>query len=30
MLEMAKNIIAAQKKEIAELDRWLAAHKGPK
>ena len=30
MLEMAKNIIAAQKKEIAELDRWLAAHKKPK
>jgi uncharacterized protein (DUF305 family) len=30
MLQMAKSIIAAQKKEIAELDRWLAAHKKPK
>ena len=30
MLKMAKSIIAAQKKEIAELDRWLAAHKKPK
>ena len=27
MLEMAKNIIAAQKKEIATLDRWMEAHK---
>lgn len=24
---MAKDIIAAQKKEIAELDEWMAAHK---
>lgn len=30
MLQMAKNIIAAQKKEISELDRWLAAYKRPK
>lgn len=30
MLKMAKSIIAVQKKEIAELDRWLAAHKKPK
>ncbi|EIT67763.1 MULTISPECIES: DUF305 domain-containing protein [Hydrocarboniphaga] len=30
MLKMAKSIIVAQKKEIAELDRWLAAHKKPK
>lgn len=29
MLKMAKDIIGAQKKEIAELDRWLAAHKKP-
>ena len=30
MLRMAKDIIGAQKKEIAVLDRWLAAHKKPK
>ncbi len=29
MLQMAKDIIAAQQKEIAELDQWLAAHKKP-
>ena len=29
MLKMAKGIIAAQKKEITELDRWLAARKKP-
>ena len=29
MLHMAKDIIAAQKKEIAELDKWIAAHKKP-
>lgn len=29
MLKMAKDIIAAQKKEITALDRWLAAHKKP-
>lgn len=27
MRSTAKKIIAAQKKEIAEFDRWLAAHK---
>lgn len=27
LLRMAKNIIAAQTKEIAVLDRWLEAHK---
>lgn len=27
MRRMAQNIITAQKKEIAALDRWLAAHK---
>lgn len=27
MLRVAKNIIAAQKKEIAEFDRWLSTHK---
>lgn len=26
MRKMARNIIAAQKKEIAELDRWLKKH----
>lgn len=29
MLRMAKHIIAAQKKEIAVLDKWLIAHKKP-
>lgn len=29
MLKMAKDIIAAQKKEIAVLDRWMAAHGKP-
>ena len=29
MNRMAKDIIAAQKKEIATLDQWLAAHKKP-
>ncbi|MEK6805777.1 MAG: DUF305 domain-containing protein [Pseudomonadota bacterium] len=27
--QMAKDIIAAQKKEIAVLDQWIAAHKKP-
>ena len=27
MLAMAGDIIAAQKKEIAQLDEWLVAHK---
>ena len=27
MKAMAKKIVAAQKKEIAEFDRWLATHK---
>jgi len=27
MKAMAKRIIAAQKKEIAEFDRWMAKHK---
>lgn len=27
MKAMAKSIIAAQKKEIAQFDRWLAKHK---
>lgn len=26
MLQMAKDVIAAQKKEIAVLDQWMAAH----
>lgn len=29
LLQMARDIIAAQKKEIAVLDQWLAAHKKP-
>ena len=29
MLKMAKGIIAAQKKEIATFDQWMAAHKKP-
>lgn len=29
MLQMAKDIIAAQEKEIAVLDRWLEAYKKP-
>lgn len=29
MLLMAKDIIAAQKKEIAVFDKWLKAHKKP-
>ncbi len=29
MLKMAEDIIAAQKKEIAELDQWMTAHKKP-
>jgi uncharacterized protein (DUF305 family) len=29
MLQMAKDIIAAQETEIAALDRWLGAHKQP-
>ena len=29
MLQMAKDIIAAQKKEIAVLDLWMKAHKKP-
>jgi uncharacterized protein (DUF305 family) len=27
MQQMAKNIIAAQKKEIATFDKWIASHK---
>lgn len=29
MLRMAKDIIAAQKKEIAVLDQWIKANKKP-
>ena len=29
MLLMAKDIIAAQKKEIATFDKWMKAHKKP-
>ena len=29
MRKMAKNIITAQKKEIAKLDQWMKAHKKP-
>lgn len=29
LLQMAKDIITAQKKEIAVFDQWLAAHKKP-
>lgn len=29
MLQMAKDIIAAQKKEIAVFDQWMEAHKKP-
>ena len=29
MLQMAKDIIAAQKKEITVLDQWMKAHKKP-
>jgi len=29
MQEMAKNIMTAQKKEVAMFDRWLASHKPP-
>ncbi|MBV6273762.1 DUF305 domain-containing protein [Alcaligenaceae bacterium CGII-47] len=29
MKQMAKEIIAAQKKEIAKFDEWLAAHPKP-
>lgn len=29
LLQMSRDIISAQKKEMAVLDQWLAAHKGP-
>ena len=29
MRKMARNIITAQKKEIAKLDQWMKAHKKP-